>query len=207
MAGDKLSELIELLDSPSVGIDGGNPNAAVWFVGVEYADRGDDNEVRGDWWNDYTGDKYYANVRALLECVGVKNADGAYLANLYPVRKPSTQSDAEIKKYGFKKLDDYYAFCDLHGRRVFRENLNRGPRRTVICNSIGFMWGFMMQLGLSHGAVRVETISNPKCVVVEFENHPGIDRMIIMEHVSRKSATYCRAVGRKIQEMADKKFL
>lgn len=201
MADKKLNELIKLLDSDTAGIDGGNPDARLWFVGVEYAERGDDNYARGDWWNDYTGDKYYANIRAVMECLGARGGDDVYVANLYPVRKPSTKSDAEIKKYGFKKLDDYYAFCDMHGRRVFRENLNRGPRRIVICNGIGFMWGFMMQLGLAHGAVRVETIPDPKCVVMEFENHPGIERMIIMEHISRKSREYCRAVGKLIAGM------
>lgn len=196
-----LNELCNKLDSGE-GIDGVNdsncnPASRYWFIGLEYGDRGEYGEDKGSWlkWED----KYYPKIREIMDAMDVDCKD-TFLANLYPIRKPSTSANVDVT--GLNNLDDYYAFCDLHGRKVIRENLKKGHKKIIICIGLTHQWSFMMQLANGYKAEYVKTNEKPKLVEIKFANHPHIDRLIIIKHISRYGTKdYLENVGKYIKKI------
>lgn len=188
-----MSDLAELLDSND-GIDGGNAAGKYWFIGLEYGERYE-NDTDKKWWK-WPKDKYYSKIMCILKEIGVDYKD-AFLANLYPIRKQNVSKPID----GFVDVDDYYAFCDLHGRRVIKDGLAMGAKKIIVCIGMANLRNFLLQLADGHRAEYVTTNCNPNLVEIKFANHPHIDRLIVVHHISRKGITYCEAVGNYIRKI------
>jgi hypothetical protein len=178
-----IKELNELLNSAE-GIDGeiygGNPNAKVWFCGIEYGE-GDDNNYKGQYYN--VIDKIIAAATGSeLEKDAWKKY---YLANLYPIQCADTSCWND--DYGFAEKSDYYAYCDMHGRKIIKDNLVKGDgKKVIICFGTSFQWDFIMQFGQGHSAdmVKTESFDGLKVVNVSFSEHPNIKNLVIVKHPS-----------------------
>lgn len=188
-----LGKLRLALDSND-GIDGGNPASRYWFIGLEYGKRDGYENATGDWWQ--WQDNYYPKIRQIMDAMGVDYKD-AFLANLYPIRKQNTL--ANIDDVDCIDIDNYYAFCDLHGRKVIKDGLTQGDKKVIVCFGMQWQWSFMLQLSGGHAAEYVQTRHDPRLIEIKFTNHPHIDRLIVIQHVSRASLTYCDAVGEYIK--------
>lgn len=181
------------LDS-NAGIDGGNPASKYWFIGLEYGKRDGNENAPGNWWD--WQDNYYPKIRQIMDAMGVDYKD-AFLANLYPIRKQNTL--ANIDDVDCIDIDDYYMFCDLHGRKAIKDGLKQGDKKTIVCFGLQWRWDYLLQLADGHSAQYVQTHRNLRLVEIKFTNHPHIDRLIVILHISRASLTYCDAVGKYIK--------
>lgn len=188
-----LQELIKALDSNN-GIDGGAPESRYWFIGLEYGERPGYENATGNWW-EWT-DNYYPKIKQILDAIGADYTD-AFLANLYPVRKQNTMTTNDLIK--FRSLDDYYAFCDLHGRKTIKNGLTKGNKKVIVCSGLQWQWCFMLQLSGGYSAEYVKTHDNPQFIEIKFNNHPHIDRLIVIKHASRAGLKYCKAIGEHIK--------
>ncbi|MCL2331796.1 MAG: hypothetical protein FWC61_04640 [Proteobacteria bacterium] len=186
-------DLKDKLDNDA-GIDGGKPESRFWFIGLEYGERGKNNNVKGDWWE--WNDRYYSNIKAILDTIRPGLYQNAYLANLYPKRSQN------MSKYG----NDYFAFCDLHGRRFIRENLKIGEKKIIVCFGLSYQWDFMLQLSEGHSAEFVKTNRHQKFIEIKFSDHPNIDRLIIIRHISRAGKAYCQSIGEHIKTINQNKL-
>ena len=131
-----------------------------------------------------------------MDAMGVDYKD-AFLANLYPIRKQNTL--ANIDDVDCIDIDDYYMFCDLHGRKAIKDGLKQGDKKTIVCFGLQWRWDYLLQLADGHSAQYVQTHRNLRLVEIKFTNHPHIDRLIVILHISRASLTYCDAVGKYIK--------
>ncbi len=188
-----LDKLRAVLDS-NAGIDGGNPASKYWFIGLEYGERDGNENAPGNWWD--WRDNYYSKIRQIMDAMGVDYKD-AFLANLYPIRKQNTLTN--IDDVDCIDIDNYYAFCDLHGRKAIKDGLKQGDKKTIVCFGLQWQWNYMLQLADGHSAEYVQTHCDPRLIEIKFANHPHIDRLIVIQHISRASLTYCDAVGEYIK--------
>jgi len=171
-------EFLQMMKQPTIGHNGGNPKAEIWFCGLE---------------NRYRNDGYVAENKKLLTVPDYKIAltnewrglfgklyniladlglaknwkvpaemfhDDApyYSLNLYPFAFPkvkATKADNDLikKLTGLENKTQYQYSCDLLRRETNRQLLTKNSRRIIVCCSVDFIYDYLIQFVQDEGKI------------------------------------------------------
>ncbi|MDR1360753.1 MAG: hypothetical protein LBJ18_00365 [Rickettsiales bacterium] len=160
-------EFYTMMKCPTVGHNGGNPNADLWFCGLEHGGEMEcckrenkkklkmpDRKI--SFRNNRKG--FFNNFYKILEALDLNhsqypnelfNKDSRfYSANLYPFGFPGIHfgTNKEIHKLtGLKNKTQYQYLCDLLRKESNEPLLTPNHNRVIVCFSKSFMEDFLVQ--------------------------------------------------------------
>lgn len=160
----KETKLAKLLENPNIGHNGGNPNAKLWFCGLEnnaddFCEQHNINLINGN--NEHINQEWcpFNNfIWKILNNLNYNPSENAeemyksnnfFCANLYPFACRSKKDETNIHELtGFTK-EQYYNFCDItrHQNKAWQDFYKKS--RIIICFGISKIESFIMQFTTS----------------------------------------------------------